>query len=145
MQRKIAETGAHELFDSIAKESGEPVFVGLSLDEIEAARNLVIPLLLGSDNHPGGLKEVARWMTHLASPYLQAVPPTLRPLLVISSENVINSGEEAKPVLEQFLAMRLGALGFRTLPKERHKEIAAASSSLFIRSCAELGLVHQEK
>lgn len=145
MQKRVAETGAYALFDSIAKESREPVFAGLSPNEIEAARNLAIPLLLGPDDHPGSLKSAAQWMTHLAAPHLGTVPSMLRPLLNVSKTDVINGGEKVQPVLEQFLTMRLGALGLQTLHRERHKVIATASSALFIKSCAVLGLVHQEK
>lgn len=145
MKKGLAETGAHELFDSIAKQSEESVFAGLSPNEIEAARNLAIPLLVGPDDHPGSLKEAVQWMNHLAARHLQTVPTALRPLLAIRKENVVNSGEEAGAVLEQFLAMRLGALGLGTLPRERHLVVAASSASLFIRSCAALGLIDQEK
>lgn len=143
--RELVEAGANELFEAVVKESRGKIFAGMSNDEIEAARNLTIPLLLGPNDHPGSLRTASQWMNHLATPHLQEVPRDLRPLLAISDDDVIRNGEEAGPLLERFLLMRLGALRLQTLPKERHNVIAAASSFLFIKSCAALGLVEEEK
>ena len=141
----LAELGLQTILKGLEERlEYKTTIAGLSQAEVTAARALVSTSLLAGDGQAGSLADIAHHLSYLVAPHLSVIPVEFRPLMTIDKHSLVVGGEAILPALACAYTTRLGALGLKTILKERHPVIAGAASGLFIAVCGSLGLIQEE-